>query len=185
MDDLVFKAQLEPLVMLARRERWVLRVSKVCQAHKVREDRREMVDQPEKMVFLEMVVRLATLAFLESLVCRELLAQLELVVSKELREMSDLQVLKASKVFQVPKDLSVSLVKRVLQVLLESQVLLDVPELVESVVTLEREDLRENRDLKVRLVHLVPPERRVLLVKLEIRARLEQEELKDFKDCPD
>lgn len=182
---MVFKAPLELLVMLVRLEKWDLRVSKDCQALKVREDLREMVDRVEKMVFPEMVVHLVTLAFLESLVCLELLARLELVVTRERREMSDLQVPKASKVFQVPKDLSASLAKRVLRVPLENQVLLDVPELVENVVTLERGDLLENKDLKVRLVHLAPLDLRGPLVKLEIRARLAREELKDFKDCPD
>lgn len=113
MVDLVFKDQLEPLVIPESLEKWVLRVSKVCQALRVHVDLRETVDPLEEMVFQEMLDRLETMVFQESLVCQDLLVLLVTVELMELREMLDPLVLKASKAFQAPRDLLVSLVKRV------------------------------------------------------------------------
>jgi len=57
---------------MVSQEKWVLRVSKVCQDLKDLGVLREMVVLPERMVFLEMVVPSVTLVFLESLVFRVL-----------------------------------------------------------------------------------------------------------------
>jgi len=112
MEEWVSKDLQELLVMLVRLEKWVPRVFKACLDLKDLVVPRVMVDQVEKMVFLEMLVPLVMLVFLEDQVCLDQLDLPALAVLMEQRVMLDLLAHKVSKVFQDLKDLLVNLVKR-------------------------------------------------------------------------